>query len=65
MTKLSLVAAGCGVTTVPADLVAVLPDGVRLVRVEGGLPELRRVVLAWLPGRGSPGADAVAAAFTG
>jgi DNA-binding transcriptional LysR family regulator len=54
LTKLQLVAAGCGVTTVPAALASAVPNGVRLVRVEDGPRELRRVVLARLPGRLTP-----------
>jgi DNA-binding transcriptional LysR family regulator len=54
LTKLQLVAAGCGVTTVPAALASAVPHGVRLVRVEDGPRELRRVVLARLPGRLPP-----------
>jgi len=51
LTKLQLVAAGCGLTTVPPALATVVPNGVRLVRVEDGPRELRRIVLARLPGR--------------
>jgi DNA-binding transcriptional LysR family regulator len=51
LTKLQLVAAGCGLTTVPPALASVVPSGVRLVRVEDGPRELRRLVLARLPGR--------------
>jgi hypothetical protein len=42
------------VTTVPAALASAVPHGVRLVRVEDGPRELRRVVLARLPGRLPP-----------
>jgi DNA-binding transcriptional LysR family regulator len=51
LTKLQLVAAGCGLTTVPPALATVVPNGVRLVRVEDGPRELRRIVLARMPGR--------------
>jgi DNA-binding transcriptional LysR family regulator len=51
LTKLQLVAAGCGLTTVPPALASVVPNGVRLVRVEDGPRELRRIVLARMPGR--------------
>jgi DNA-binding transcriptional LysR family regulator len=50
LAKLQLVAAGCGVTTVPASLTGAVPPGVRVVDVRGGPSERRRVVLARLPG---------------
>jgi DNA-binding transcriptional LysR family regulator len=50
LAKLHLVAAGCGLTTVPASLATAVPDGVRLLRVRGGPDERRRMVLARLPG---------------
>lgn len=50
LAKLHLVAAGCGITTVPAALIPALPAGVRALPVRGGPAEQRRVVLAWLPG---------------
>ncbi len=65
MTKLQLVAAGCGVTTVPPNLAAVLPDGVKLVRVEGGPEERRRTLVARLPGRPSRVTVAVIDALRG
>jgi len=49
LSKLNLVAAGCGVTTVPALLAAIIPEGVRLIEVQGGPDERRRLVLARLP----------------
>ena len=49
MTKLALVAAGCGVTTVPASFAAIAPPGVRVLAVRGGSQEQRRVILARLP----------------
>jgi DNA-binding transcriptional LysR family regulator len=49
LTKLSLVAAGCGVTTVAALLAPVIPEGVRLLEVNGGPDERRRLTLAQLP----------------
>ncbi|GAA4579995.1 LysR family transcriptional regulator [Planotetraspora phitsanulokensis] len=48
MAKLHLVAAGCGLTTVPPSLAPAAPPGVRIVAVHGGPQELRRVVLARL-----------------
>ncbi len=50
LTKLHLVAAGCGITTLPTSLAAVVPAGVRLLTVHGGPSERRRMVLAHLPG---------------
>ncbi|GAA4574684.1 LysR family transcriptional regulator [Planotetraspora kaengkrachanensis] len=49
MAKLHLVAAGCGLTTVPPSLASAAPPGVRIVAVHGGPEELRRIVLARLP----------------
>ncbi|MEV6236819.1 LysR family transcriptional regulator [Lentzea sp. NPDC051838] len=50
LAKLHLVAAGLGMTTAPAALVAVLPEGVRILPVRGGPAEQRRMLLARLPG---------------
>jgi DNA-binding transcriptional LysR family regulator len=50
LSKLTLVAAGYGVTTLPSYLAGLMPDGVRLVRVSDGAPVSRRVLLARLPG---------------
>jgi DNA-binding transcriptional LysR family regulator len=49
LAKLHLVAAGCGLTTVSASLVAAAPPGVRIVAVRGGPQEQRRLILARLP----------------
>ncbi|WP_053846352.1 LysR family transcriptional regulator [Streptomyces sp. NRRL B-24085] len=49
LTKLQLVAAGCGLTTVPAALAAAAPPGVRVLPVRGGPQEQRRLLLARLP----------------
>jgi DNA-binding transcriptional LysR family regulator len=49
LTKLALVAAGCGVTTVSPALAAAAPAGVRILPVRGGPEERRRVVVAHLP----------------
>ncbi|MDQ2814465.1 MAG: LysR family transcriptional regulator [Actinomycetota bacterium] len=57
LTKLTLVARGHGVTTVPPYLASVLPRGVRLVRVTDSEPIRRRASIARLPG---PPSDAVA-----
>jgi DNA-binding transcriptional LysR family regulator len=48
LAKLNLVAAGCGITTVPASLIPAIPAGVRVLEVRDGPQEQRRVVLAWL-----------------
>jgi DNA-binding transcriptional LysR family regulator len=48
LAKLHLVAAGCGVTTVPVSLTAVVPAGIRILEVRDGPQEQRRLVLAWL-----------------
>lgn len=50
LAKLHLVAAGFGLTTVPATLVLVAPAGVRVLPVRGGPQEQRRLLLARLPG---------------
>ncbi|MFD8095821.1 LysR family transcriptional regulator [Streptomyces malaysiensis] len=49
LAKLSLVAAGCGLTTVGASLAPAAPEGVRILPVRGGPREQRRLVLARLP----------------
>ncbi|MFB7291134.1 LysR family transcriptional regulator [Actinacidiphila glaucinigra] len=49
LAKLHLVAAGCGLTTVPVSLAPVIPSGVRILTVRGGPQEQRRLVLARLP----------------
>ncbi|WP_218025875.1 LysR substrate-binding domain-containing protein [Nocardia miyunensis] len=49
LAKLHLVAAGCGITTVPTALASAAPDGVRILPVRGGPAEQRRVLLAHLP----------------
>ncbi|MFJ9539784.1 LysR family transcriptional regulator [Streptomyces sp. NPDC101225] len=64
LTKLQLVSGGFGVTTVPSRMAPVLPRGVSLLRVDGAPPEIRRVLLARLPGRATPGISAVTEAIT-
>jgi DNA-binding transcriptional LysR family regulator len=60
LTKLQLVAAGCGLTTVPPNLTSVLPDGVRIMHVEDATQaERRRALVARLPGRPTPAVAAV------
>ena len=49
LAKLSLVAAGAGITTVSDTLASVVPQGVRLLTVHGGPDEQRRTILARLP----------------
>lgn len=60
LAKLALVAAGRGVTTLPPYLVALVPDGVRLVRVADGAPITGRVVAARLPGAPRAAVETVA-----
>ncbi|MEC3918510.1 LysR family transcriptional regulator [Nocardia sp. CDC160] len=50
LAKLRLVAAGCGITTIPASLAPACPPGVRVLAVRGGPSEHRRLLLARLPG---------------
>ncbi|MGH3879432.1 MAG: LysR family transcriptional regulator [Actinophytocola sp.] len=50
LAKLSLVAAGCGITTIPPSLAPAAPPGVRVLSVHGGPKERRRIILARLPG---------------
>jgi DNA-binding transcriptional LysR family regulator len=47
LAKLHLVAAGCGLTTIPPVLAGAVPDGVRVLPVRGGPDEGRRMTLAW------------------
>ncbi|MEU6480334.1 LysR family transcriptional regulator [Streptomyces sp. NPDC047017] len=49
LTRLHLVAAGAGITTVPSALESALPPGVRLVAVDGVPEERRRVSLVRPP----------------
>ncbi|WP_329400466.1 LysR family transcriptional regulator [Streptomyces lydicus] len=63
LTKLHLVAGGFGVTTLPSRLSQVLPPGVSLLRVEGAPPEIRRVLVARLPGRPHPAITTVTRAI--
>jgi DNA-binding transcriptional LysR family regulator len=57
MTKLALVKAGLGITTVPATIAEVVPSGVKLLTVRDGPSEQRRTVLARLSS--TPGAAVV------
>lgn len=57
LAKLHLVAAGCGLTTIPAVLAPAVLPGVRVLPVRGGPQEQRRLLLAHLP---SPLSEATA-----
>lgn len=50
LAKLHLVAAGCGLTTLPASLLPAVPPGVHVLTVRDGPRELRRLLLARRPG---------------
>ncbi|MDX8035766.1 LysR family transcriptional regulator [Lentzea sp. BCCO 10_0856] len=63
LAKLQLVAAGFGITTVPAALVAVVPAGVRVLPVRGGPAERRQILLARLPGPVPEAVERLAAAL--
>ncbi|GAA3440355.1 LysR family transcriptional regulator [Kutzneria kofuensis] len=63
LTKLQLVAAGCGLTTVPASMTAAMPANVRVLSVRGGPQERRRLIVAHLPGRQSEPVARVLAAL--
>lgn len=63
LAKLHLVAAGGGLTTVASVLTAVVPDGVRLLAVQDGPRELRRIVAASLPDRSGEAISAVVRAL--
>jgi DNA-binding transcriptional LysR family regulator len=54
LAKLQLVAAGCGLTTAPVLIAGAVPAGVRLLPVDDGPRERRRLVLARLPGEARP-----------
>ncbi|MEU6853120.1 LysR family transcriptional regulator [Actinacidiphila alni] len=62
LAKLRLVAAGCGITTVAASLASAAPEGVRVLPVRGGPQELRRLLLARMPGPPGEPVTRVAAA---
>ena len=59
-----LVAGGFGVTTIPALMATVLPPGLSLLHVDAAPAEIRRILLARLPGRPAPAISAVARAIT-
>ncbi|WP_346097700.1 LysR family transcriptional regulator [Streptomyces olivaceiscleroticus] len=61
--KLHLVAAGSGLTTVPAALAPAAPEGVRILPVRGGPQEQRRLLLASLGRRPTQSVNRVAAAL--
>ncbi|MFJ4895983.1 LysR family transcriptional regulator [Streptomyces sp. NPDC088788] len=62
-TKLQLVAAGAGVTTLPTRLAPLLPPGVVLLHVEGAPAEIRSVRIARLPGEPTSALRAVEVAL--
>ncbi|MFI6169448.1 LysR family transcriptional regulator [Nocardia sp. NPDC051052] len=59
LSKLRLVAAGAGITTVPSTLLPAVPSGVRLIAIDGVPEERRRVSLARLPGPTTAATDAL------
>jgi DNA-binding transcriptional LysR family regulator len=59
LTKLHLVAAGVGITTVPSMLQSAIPPGIRLVTVDDLPEEQRRVSLVRMPGSTTPSTDAL------
>ncbi|GAA3451275.1 LysR family transcriptional regulator [Dactylosporangium matsuzakiense] len=61
LAKLNLVAAGLGATTVPSAMP--VPDGVKVLEVHGGPRELRRLLLARLPGEIRPATARLAEAI--
>jgi DNA-binding transcriptional LysR family regulator len=61
LTKLTLVASGCGLTTVPPAMRESLPDGIILLRVSDGPIEERRMATVRLPSEPSPAVDTVLA----
>lgn len=61
LTKLSLVASGFGVTTVPPQLAGAVPGTIRLVRVADGARVTRRGSLARMPGAETDGVRALRA----
>ncbi|MEW2168145.1 LysR family transcriptional regulator [Streptomyces sp. NPDC007084] len=63
LAKLHLVAAGCGLTTLPATMASAAPPGVRVLPVHGGPQETRRLFLARLPGPPAEPVTRVAAAL--
>ncbi|HEY4453951.1 MAG TPA: LysR family transcriptional regulator [Pseudonocardiaceae bacterium] len=63
LTKLHLVAAGVGITTVPSTLLSAIPPGVRLVTVDDVPVERRRVSVVRLPGPTTPSTDALVQAL--
>ncbi|MDX6260898.1 MAG: hypothetical protein QOH84_2586 [Kribbellaceae bacterium] len=49
LAKLHLVAAGAGITTISTSLEPATPPGIKILTVQGGPQELRRILLAHLP----------------
>jgi DNA-binding transcriptional LysR family regulator len=63
LTKLRLVATGCGITTVPPVIIQAIPPGIRVLTVRGGPEERRRVIMAHRPTHLPEPAQRVAAAL--
>lgn len=63
LAKLHLVAAGCGLTTIPALLAPAVLPGVRVLPVRGGPQEQRRLLLSHLPSPLGEAAARTAEAF--
>ncbi|MEV6413128.1 LysR family transcriptional regulator [Kribbella sp. NPDC051718] len=63
LAKLHLVAAGAGITTVSTSLERTTPPGIRVLTVRNGPQELRRILLARLPGKLTDPTEAVADAL--
>jgi DNA-binding transcriptional LysR family regulator len=63
LAKLALVAAGHGISSVPAGLVGTLPTGIVALPVRGGAREDRQVVIAHAPGPVGPAVERVVEAL--
>lgn len=65
LAKLQLVAAGLAITTVAPTSMPAAVAGIHVVEVRGEPEELRRVLLARLPGRPAPEVQTIADAIAG
>ncbi|GLY29267.1 LysR family transcriptional regulator [Kineosporia sp. NBRC 101731] len=63
LSKLALVRAGAGITVVPEKLPAEVLDGIHITHLVGVPPEVRRVSLAYRPGRTGPAVRTVGEAL--